>query len=200
MDWIQMGAALGSLLGGVFGTLSFIFLIWPIPQIKDRRERAKQSAVPFRPTMPKLVAIPVGASLVLSLVTLYALWHRQKPFEYPLNIKHMERVDCMLDPGHKYTIGETFDIDGKEFTHCGFDNSKLMFHGDAPFAFEDNRFGGSITLTTDHRPITAFVELMNSLGMIKSDGVVVGEDGSGHVIVTRQPTSSGPIKDVIPAH
>jgi hypothetical protein len=76
MDWNKLGA-IGSLIGGLFGFGSFAAMVWPYPQIKAWRARTIGQQA-NKAVVPKLIAIPVAASLLLSLFSIYSAWHPQQ--------------------------------------------------------------------------------------------------------------------------
>jgi hypothetical protein len=71
MDWNRVGAV-GSTIGGIFATLTFGIAIWPWPQIKA--SQGTPAGISFS---PKLIAIFLLISFVLSATSIYGAWRRR---------------------------------------------------------------------------------------------------------------------------
>ena len=52
---------------------------------------------------------------------------------------------------------ERVELDGKMFHNCEFDNCELVFTGDRPPTFSDNRFVDTVFVMTDHATRTLYL-------------------------------------------
>lgn len=52
---------------------------------------------------------------------------------------------------------ERIDLDGKSFHRCTFDNCELIFSGDRPPTFSDNRFVNTSFVLTEHAVRTVYL-------------------------------------------
>jgi hypothetical protein len=178
MDWNKLGS-IGSFVSGIFGVVTFIVAVWPYPQIKAALAAKKTGKQSHVIRIPKMIAIPVVASLILSSLSIYAAWHPVARFEYPPDFQHLEKIDCDDPPysGKKF-VNETVELDGKEFLNCNFVNVRLLFRGNQTFAIQHNVFDQSIVFATDNHAVAAYGEMLAVSGALGTPdkGVTWGSD------------------------
>ena len=82
--------------------------------------------------------------------------------------------------GHKFR-NETVELDGKRFEDCEFENSTILFHGNAPTEMIDPKFLGSLQIASDDPAINNFITISEVLRGVphvaKFDCVAVDEQG-----------------------
>ena len=81
---------------------------------------------------------------------------------------------------HKFT-NETVELDGKRFEDCEFENTTILFHGNAPTELINPKFRGSLQILSDNPAINNFITLSEILRsaphVAKFDCVSIDEAG-----------------------
>jgi len=87
MDWNKLGA-IGSLGSFLIGGMLFAVQVWPIPQIRARREVAPEGEVSPR-LGPKAVGIFLILGFLLSGFSIYGAWYPRQPV--PVTQENIEK-------------------------------------------------------------------------------------------------------------
>jgi hypothetical protein len=158
MDLNKLGA-IGSLIGGIIGAVSFGATIWPYPQFKAWRAKTGQGGAGI--ATPKLIALPVAISLILSCVSMYAAWHSGDC----MRVSHSEPP--LIEVRGRDFVDEEIPLDLHYYTHCSFHNVRFKFNGTSRHSIVDSKFTGSVGLDTDNDVVMITFETMKELCMTK---------------------------------
>ncbi len=184
VDWNKVGA-IGTIIVGLPGIATFFVTIWPYPQLKARRENRKDGSTVVA-IGPKIIAVSLIASVVLSCISIYGAWHPAR-FKFPPDYAHLEHIDCEAGPnaGRKF-VNEAVEVDGKQFVNCYFENTKFLFHGKDTFSLQHNVFEHGVVYATDNHAIGAYGELLAVSRMLETpDHGVTWTSDKGSFSVSR---------------
>ena len=162
MDWNKMGA-IGSLIGGIFATATFAWSIWPWPQIKAHREQGTGPMIPQTALGPKLIAILLVVSFILSAISIYGAWHGTT--DWMMSVNDWNDYPFKKVANRRFRQ-ETVVLDGNNFTDCEFDQVTLVYSGE-PFKFSGtSHINGVTVLRTNNARLLNYLILLGKLGLL----------------------------------
>lgn len=124
------------------------------------------------------VAIGIAASLLLSSWGFYRSLHAIPGFD----------PNPKLDPVvNKTFVNEIVVLDGKDFTHCTFENVSFVVTGQRVFAISHSTFRGLQTIRIKNPMFVPLIALQKAIGLIKDDTRIFGEEGLERIESPRMP-------------
>lgn len=155
MDLLSKMGAIGSFLGGIFGTLTFVIVVWPWPQIKARKAA---QPIPKLSPIQKLISIPLVLSLLLSAFAIYSAWRPSiTPAEW-----YKQRQSLELVEGKQF-VNEQVELDGKQFNDNTFTNVTLVYKGQKPSGMLNNHFRGSLVVKIISGPQSTGADIIHGM-------------------------------------
>lgn len=78
------------------------------------------------------------------------------------------RTACVLVTNKRF-INERVPLDGREYSHCDFNNVTFSYNGISPFRFHDNRISGRIQFSSENPAVLTTFGILDGLGGLPPD-------------------------------